>query len=424
MSFRVAFPWLVASWSVCSLAQVKTPQDYQQQLSCSSSQSQQLLNAAIKPDPRDNVWVLEVLDAMGLNRYCNELHAGYYANFLERQAANDILKEPIPQLATVHDAIAWERTIESDRADRHDGVTTDRNHLHDRMLTRAFRMQPWLPRAEDVELIRMSAGMQMILPGVWLNSGRPELPIIMPLLSLAFVNQATRTITWEAHYLLARTTRDGPLDKMFTCMVDGRDGPRFTINRVTVPPGGVVHVACSSASTDWKRGELDAVWLNRLLHEEKQWLLQGPAPEGDTFVYRDTIMRLSNPRSAAQANEMIRSLSCNQRMNCVELKAAVQGSQIYQLIVVGLPSALAGAVLVWLLSWGSRARMPGVAKGLIGTVAAVSVLGLMLLFTWGAALGMGAIKLLFAGLQVAGGLIAGMLLVWIWSNRLRAATDD
>lgn len=120
--------------------------DYQAQLGCQTPQTRLLLTTPLQPEPRANVWVLEVLDAMDANRTCNALDPYHLARYLERTAVNDIVQEPIPPLATVQDAIAWEKRVEAaGNADRYEGVTVSLDHLHDRMLSRAFSSAVWTP---------------------------------------------------------------------------------------------------------------------------------------------------------------------------------------------------------------------------------------------------------------------------------------
>ena len=66
--------------------------DYQAQLGCQTPQTRRLLTTPLQPDPRTNVWVLEVLDAMGANRTCNALDPYQLARYLERTAVNGIVQ--------------------------------------------------------------------------------------------------------------------------------------------------------------------------------------------------------------------------------------------------------------------------------------------------------------------------------------------
>jgi hypothetical protein len=72
-----------------------------------------LLNSPWSSDRRDNVWLLEVVDAMGFNRHRSELREDLIANYIERQAANDVVQEPIGEPATVRSAIEWERKADA-----------------------------------------------------------------------------------------------------------------------------------------------------------------------------------------------------------------------------------------------------------------------------------------------------------------------
>lgn len=169
----------------------KTPADYQAQLDCASPRNQALLNAAIHPDPRENVWVLEVLNAMGLNRHCPELHEDLFANYLERQAANDIVQEAIGQPATVRDAIEWERRAEYENTPQE--VAHDRGHIHRRLLTHAFALEPWTPAAAEIDRLRDAPRLAMIAPGLWVDVTLESASPVSLRLSLSFVNKTARS---------------------------------------------------------------------------------------------------------------------------------------------------------------------------------------------------------------------------------------
>jgi hypothetical protein len=77
---------------------------------------------------------------------------------------------------------------------------------------------------------------------------------------------------------------------------------------------------------------------------------------------------------------------------------------------------------VLLFSWGRRASMPGIAKRLIGVVVVLGAVGLLLIFANATSLGLAAAGLLFVGVKIAGGLIAGMILTLLWARRLGEAT--
>ena len=151
------------------------------------------------PDPRANVWVLEVLDAMDMNRRCPELDEHLFANYLERQAANDIVQEPIGQPATVREAIQWEKQAEYEATPKE--VAHDLAHIHSRLLTHGFAMEPWSPAAADVPLLRAAPRLKMIAPGIWADGSQPTASAVSFGLSLGFVNQATRSLYWDVHTL-------------------------------------------------------------------------------------------------------------------------------------------------------------------------------------------------------------------------------
>jgi len=132
------------------------------QFDCASPRNQALLNAPVQADPHDNVWVLEVLEPMGLNGHCQELKEDLLANYLERQAANDVVKEDVGQPATIRDAIEWERKAEYENTPPE--VAHDRTHIHSRLLSRGFSLDAWTPAAADVPLLRAAPSLAMTSP--------------------------------------------------------------------------------------------------------------------------------------------------------------------------------------------------------------------------------------------------------------------
>jgi hypothetical protein len=218
--------------SAATHAQVQTPKDYQPQLDCTSPRNQELLNSRWYPAAGDNVWVLEVLSAMGLNRHCPELREDLIANYIERQAANDVVQEPIGEPATVREAIEWERKADYEKIP--ESVAHDREHIHRRLLTRGFAIEAWAPAAADVGQLRDRPKLAMSTPGLWIDAAQARASSVALVLSLSITNRAARAIEWDVHTLYARSMPDGPYELMFSCMRDGRQGPPFSINLVTV----------------------------------------------------------------------------------------------------------------------------------------------------------------------------------------------
>jgi hypothetical protein len=382
------------------------------QFDCASPRNQALLTAPVQPDPRDNVWVLEVLEPMGLNGHCQELKEDLLANYLERQAANDVVKEDIGRPATIRDAIEWERKAEYENTPP--DVAHDRTHIHSRLLSRGFALDAWTPAAADVPALRATPGFAMASPGVWMDATGSKVAQ-PPRLSLAFTNTSGRTIEWDAHTLYARRVPDGPYDLMFSCMRDGLDGPRFTVNRATVPAGGHVDVVCRSSNTDVPAGTFDAAWFARLQDDPQQWFVEGPPSDGGTYDYQKTILAFANARSHAAAGPYLHFSDCDQTQDCLLAKAAWYQSPIYLWTRDGLPGLLGGIALAALLGVGRRARMARVALPLVGAIVVLYV-GTVAYFIRGG-YGLGALAIAFSAGRVAVGAIAGVLAVRWWAAR-------
>jgi hypothetical protein len=400
----VAFP--AEQHSAASLAQAD----------CASPNNQAMLNASVHPDPRDNVWVLEVLEPMGLYHHCQELEEGLLANYLERQAANDVVKEDIGQPATIREAIQWEKKAEFE--DTPAEVAHDRTHIHSRLLTRGFAIDTWSPKAADVPVLRALRGFAMVSPGVWKDvTGSKVAP--PPSLSLAFTNTSGRSIDWDAHTLYARREPDGPYNLTFSCMRDGLDGPRFTVNRATVPAGGHVNVVCLSANSDLPPGVFDGSWLERLKADRQQWFVEGPPSDGGTYEYQKTILAFANARSHAAAAPYLHFTDCDQTRDCMVAKAAWYQSPYYMWTRAGGPGLLGGIVLALLAGVGQRARMVRVAMPLVIALVLLYVGGVAYLILAGWRMGAVGIGL-GAGYALVGA-IAGVLLVRWWAGRATAA---
>ena len=382
------------------------------QFDCASPRNQALLNAPVQADPHDNVWVLEVLEPMGLNGHCQELKEDLLANYLERQAANDVVKEDVGQPATIRDAIEWERKAEYENTPPE--VAHDRTHIHSRLLSRGFSLDAWTPAAADVPLLRAAPSLAMTSPGVWMDATASKIAPA-PRLSLTFTNTSGRSIDWDVHTLHARRVPDGPYDLMFSCMRDGLDGPRFTINRATVPAGGHVNVLCQAANTDLSPGSLDAAWFERLKADRQQWFVEGPPSDGGTYDYQQTILALANERSHAVAKPYLHFSDCDQTQDCLIAKAAWYQSPLYLWSRDGGPGLLGGIVLTLLLGFGQRARMARIALPLIGVLVVLYV-GAMAYFMLGG-FGMGAIAIGLSAGRTLVGAIAGVLAVRWWARR-------
>lgn len=398
---------------------------YQAQLACRTPQTMQLLATPLQPDPRANVWVLEVLDAMGQNRVCNDLDPRRFANFLERMAVNDVVREPIPPLATVRDAIAWEKQVEdAGLDDRFEGVTVNLHHLHDRTLSRAFSPAMWAPDGSQVDMLRKRQALPTGLPGVWLPAGDKATAAYL-VLTLEFTNVSTRPVIWDARTLQVRHAADSPIDRPFNCYVDGaQEAQNRYAPREPTPPGGKVKVGCSPAMEQWDVKEIDAAWVERVLQQEKQWMLQGPPPEDGPNRHRDTMRRYSSAASHAAAATMIQSMTCEQRLGCIGPLLERRSSMGYRAAVIMTPSALAGAVLLALFSFGQRTSMTRVAPKLIGAIIVALIAAAAWILSDGNALGMGGVLLFFVALFIAGGMIGGVLVVSLWAARTTPREAD
>jgi hypothetical protein len=404
----------------CAWAMAETPRDYQEQLDCAAARNQQLLNAPMRADPRANVWVLEVLDAMGMNRHCAQLDEHLFANYLERQAANDVVQEQIGEPATVREAIEWENKAEF--AGTPEEVAHDRTHIHSRLLSRGFAVEAWAPPAAGVPMLRNAPHLKMIAPGLWVDTAQPGASAMPIQVSLDFVNKAARSLEWDAHTLYMRSTPEGRYDLMFSCMRDGLEGPRFTINRATVAPGGRVHVTCQLANSGLPPGSLDAAWLERVLTGDRQWFVEGPPSEGGTYDYKTTLAQLAGTQSHAAAAPYLGSLSCNQSASCLTAKVAWLQSPLYQWLRDGLPAFAAGIVLTGLLGFGQRARMVRVAPfvAVAVGVAYAAIVGWLMLKGYG----LGAVAIAFSGGRMAAGAIAGAIATRLWAGRARPPQVD
>jgi hypothetical protein len=405
-----------ALFPACALAMAETPRDLQEQLDCASPRNQQLLNAPMHPEPRDNVWVLEVLDAMGRNRHCQQLREDLFANYLERQDANDIVQEPIGQPATVREAIEWENKAEFEGTPEE--VAHDRTHIHSRLLTRGFALEPWVPTAADVPMLRNAPRLKMIAPGIWADATQPEASPVSLRLSLGFANRAGRSLEWDAHTLYMRSAPDGRYDLMFSCMRDGLEGPTFTINRATVAPGGRVNVVCLLANSGLPLQGFDATWLERIRSGEQQWFLQGPPSDGGTYDYKLTLARFAGAQSHAAAAPYVSSLSCYQSENCLVAKVAWLQSPLYLWLRDALPAFAAGIVLPALLGFGQRARVARVAP-FVAVAVGITYVAVVAWFISNG-YGMGAVAIALSGGRMAAGAIAGAVATRLWAGRAKS----
>lgn len=387
------------------------------QFDCASPKNRAMLDAPVHPDPRDNVWVLEVLEPMGLNGHCQELDEHLLANYLERQAANDVVKEDIGQPATIREAIAWEKQAEFGNTPPE--VAHDRTHIHSRLLTRGFSLDAWTPAAADVPLLRALPRFAMAAPGVWKDaSGATVAP--PPHLSLTFTNVSGRTIDWDAHVLHARRVPDGPYDLVFQCLRDGQDGPIFSVNHATVPAGGHVNAICRSANNDLPPGAFDGSWIALLKSDPTQWFVEGPPSDGGTYDYQKTILAFANERSHAAAAPYLHFTECDQTTDCMLAKAAWYQSRAYMWITAGGPGLLLGVVLVYLASFGQRASMVRTTIPLIVVLVLAYVGGVTYLGATG--WGRGAVAIGYSAAHTLVGAIAGVLAMRWWAGRDSAAS--
>jgi hypothetical protein len=239
-------------------------------------------------------------------------------------------------------------------------------------------------------------------------------------LSLSFTNRAARQIEWDVHALYARSLPDGQYDLMFACMRDGRQGPPFTVNLVTVVPGGRVNVTCAIANTSLSRSQFDAAWMERLLHGEQQWFVDGPPSDGGTYDYKKTLGRYASASSHAAAARYTSSLTCNQSSACLDAKVAWLQSPLYLWLRDVGTAALAAMGLVWLLGFGQRARMARVAMRLAVIFVLLFAGILAVIFTNGSSLGMGGVGLSLLAWRAGVGALVGALLLRAWAGRTSA----
>ena len=352
---------------------------------------------------------------MGLNRHCPELREDLIANYIERQAANDVVQEPIGEPATVREAIEWERKAEYEKVPG--SVAHDRGRIHSRLLTRGFAIEPWAPARADVERLRDRPKLEMSAPGLWIEATQAESSPPAVMLSLSFMNRAARPIEWDAHTLHARSVLDGQYDLMFGCMRDGRNGPPFTVNRVTVEPGDRVNVVCAMANSGLPTSQFDVVWMGRVLHGEQQWFVDGPPSDGGTYDYQKTLSRYADAHSHAAASRYTSSLTCNQSRACLGAKVAWLQSPLYLWLRDGGPAAFAALGLVWLLSFGQRARMAGIATRVAVVVVVLFAGVVVVILTNAGSLGMGAVGLSLYAWRAGVGAVVGALLLRAWARR-------
>jgi hypothetical protein len=187
-----------------------------------------------------------------------------------------------------------------------------------------------------------------------------------------------------------------------------------------VAPAGRVDVTCALANTDRPASQFDAAWMERLLHGEQQWFVDGPPSDGGTYDYKQTLARYGSARSHEAAARYTSSLTCNQSSACLDAKVAWLQSPLYLWLRDGGTAALAAMGLVWLLSFGKRARMARVATRLaVGFVLLFAGI-FALIFTNGASLGMGWVGLALYAWRAGVGAVAGVLLLRAWAGRARA----
>lgn len=196
-------------------------QDRRSQAACETPETRALLAAQLEPDPRDNVWVLEVMDTIA-GATCQALSPALYGNYLDRLELNKLVQEPIPTLKTVREAIAWENEVEfAGTDDRHNGVTRRMKKLRDRAFTKSLALRTWQPGDPELEWIRARANeYRPSVPGVWID----DIPSHTPALGLVMTNRTQQPVQvqWGDMALLfwARLTPDGPFDAMFNCLLN------------------------------------------------------------------------------------------------------------------------------------------------------------------------------------------------------------
>jgi hypothetical protein len=315
----------------------------------------------------------------------------------------------------VREAIEWENKAEYQNTPP--GVAHDRTHIHSRLLSRAFALEPWAPVAAEVERLREAPRLVMTSPGLWVDATQQTASAVSFQLSLSFVNTTARSIEWDAHTLYARATPEGEYELMFSCSRNGSNGPIYTVNRATVAPGGRVNVVCYLANSGHALGAFDAAWLELLRHGDRQWFLQGPPSNGGTYDYRDTLASFASERSHAAAAPYLRTLTCNQNLGCLEAKVAWLQSPLYLWLRDGGPALLAGIALTWLLGFGQRARMARVANMLVIAIVVLYVAAVAFLILKD--FGMGGVGLALAGGRMAVGAIVGVLAMKVWAGRAK-----
>lgn len=180
---------------------------------------------------------------------------------------------------------------------------------------------------------------------------------------------------------------------MFSCARNGSNGPPFTVNRATAAPGARVNVVCTLANSGRALSAFDAAWLERLRSGERQWYLVGPPSDGGTYDYKETLARYASEGSHAAAAPYLGALTCNQSLGCLEAKVAWLQSPLYQWLHDAGPAMLAGIALIWLLSFGQRARMARIANFLAIAIVVLFISAIGLFMLNGQSLGMGAVAM-------------------------------
>jgi hypothetical protein len=162
--------------------------------------------------------------------------------------------------------------------------------------------------------------------------------------------------------------------------------------------------------------------MERLLHGEQQWFVDGPPSDGGTYDYKKTLDRYASASSHAAAARYTSSLTCNQSSACLGAKVALLQSPLYLWLRDGGTAALVAMGLVWLLSLGQRVRMVRVATSLAVVFVLLFAAIFALIFTNGSSLGMGGVALALYAWRAGVGAVAGALRLRVWAGRASAPT--
>jgi hypothetical protein len=405
---------LLAIWSAAAPAAVTD--------ACTGAMMQGLLNTPLDQDPRQMVYVLEVMARYPSMGTCN-VHgeaANLFADHLERLYLNEFLHETVPHANTVREAIELEHELQY----QNDGYDMGLRKTQQHAFTRSFASQLWRAgEALPAEIARLPQMYEQRAPGVWNSKSQVPNPVAI---AIAFTNVSPWTLSWPFTQLGLKE-RVGERFVSLSCnpIVENQGSNRLR----AIAPGQQIVTDCAVDADQWQSDDSGLAWL-RTLDDRSKWILVSQDSAANTDGpdrYARIIQRFGSVQSADKAARIAVASTCEERKTCDIERIDHQDRSVLGLTRIGwLPGLFVGPVLllclVWIMGRENAARAARILTGLL--TAALVVVYYEVANMHDGGMGLGSVFLLALAVATYGSLLISIWVCYAAISRRRTVETD